>query len=220
MKYLLGLLCTLCSYAVFSQQLISESITTNGITLTNMKENHYKVLDGSAYLSEKFEMGALLVSEKWMPAEIRYNSYTATLEYQKSGKIFELLPSQVQAFKLGGLLYKNGFKAIDKQSGATYYQLVYEGESTLLKYIYTELQEVINADDTKQGNKFVTYNKYYLIDSKKAFVGNFVLKKQLLKLLDNTKLPLVEKFIEKEGIKFKSDEDLIKILSYYDSIGK
>ena len=220
MKYILGLLCTVCSYAAFSQQLISESITTNGITLTNMKANHYNVLDGSAYLSEKFEMGALLVSEKWMPAEIRYNSYTAILEYQKSGQIFELLPSQVRGFRLQGQIFKNGFKAIDKQGGATYYQVVYEGESTLLKYIYTELQEVINADDTKQGNKFVTYNKYYLLDNKKEFSGNFVLRKQLLKFLNFAKQPLVEKFIEKEGIKFKSDEDLMKILSYYDSIGK
>ena len=209
-------------FPVYAQQPIVDmgnngSVTT--IRFNNMKANEYNVLRGSPYLSERFEKASFQLNNgQWTKdqMEIRLNTYSQQIEYQKDGTIMSSSLNNIRAFRIGDVLFKSGFENIDKQTTGSFYQVLYEYKTALIKYAVTEMKTVKNFDDTKQGDEFVTYQYYYLVDTNKRLTKITLSKKNILKALPESKLGVVEAFIKEKNMKFKTWDEVIELVKELD----
>lgn len=206
-----------------AQQAIDQGQNGSATTMRfyNMPENIYNVLEGSPYSSVEFKEGSILPSlpnAKWIAGyKLRYNSYANQLEFRESNVIKKVLSTDIKAFKIGETTYQSGFPAVDKLNQNSFYHLLYDGKVKLLKNSTTQLQEVKTADDVKQGDKFITYDYYYLLENEemKKF---FTTKKAFLKVISSAKIPAVEVFINDKKLKLKDEKDFMEVVKFYDSL--
>jgi hypothetical protein len=214
----------LCLIIEINAQQLSEqgfAGSTATIRFNNMTLNPYTVLEGSPYSSVEFKDGSILPSQpnaKWISGyKLRYNSYANQLEFEESNVIKKVFSTDIKAFKIGEAIYQSGFPAIDKYTLNSFYKVLYKGKVKLLKISTTLLQEVRAADDVKQGDKFTTYDYYYLLENEemKKF---FTTKKAFLKVISPAKISAVEAFINDKKLKLKDENDFVEVVKFYDSL--
>jgi hypothetical protein len=206
-----------------AQPVFEQGQTGNATTMRfyNMPENTYNVLEGSPYSSVEFKDGSILPSllnAKWISGyKLRYNSYANQLEFKESNVIKKVFSTDIKAFRIGDAVYQSGFPVIDKFNKNSFYHVLYQGKVNLLKNSTTLLQEVKTHDDVKQGDKFTTYDYYYLLENEemKKF---FTTKKAFLKVISPAKIPAVETFINDKKLKFKDEKDFTEVVKFYDSL--
>ncbi|MBC8987033.1 hypothetical protein H9X96_14770 [Pedobacter sp. N36a] len=113
-------------------------------------------------------------------------------------------------------IYKNNFPEIDKFHKNSYYQVLVDGKAVLLKKFFLNIVEGIPYGTSDVQKTLIPNQAYFLLVNGKMTK----VKKQkdsFLLPLSNHKAAL-NLYIINEKIKFKSDEDLIKILSYYNTL--
>lgn len=194
------------------------SVTT--IRFNNVKANQYDVLRGNPYLSESFQKANFQLNNgQWTTdgMEARLNTYSQQIEYKRENEILTSSLQNIKAFKIGDALFKTGFEKIDKQTTASFYQIFYEGKTALIKYTVTEMKEVKNFDDTKQGNEFVTYQYYYFVDTLKRLHRVMLNKKNILKTLPENQVEMIESYLKEKNMKLKTWEEIIELLKYIDA---
>ena len=112
--------------------------------------------------------------------------------------------------------FRTGFPAIDNQNGLSFYQVLTEGNITLLKStrkIITEKKNDISGEIVKG---FEIYTDYYVFTENKMIK----LKKEkdwILSFLQNKK-DKVDVFLTEKRISFKKIDDLITLFKYYNSL--
>lgn len=206
-----------------AQQVVDQGQTGSSTTIRfyNMTENVYNVLEGSPYSSIEFQDGSILPflpNSKWISGyKLRYNSYANQLEFKELNVIKKVLPTDIKAFKIGEAIYESGFPAIDKLNNNSFYNVLFDGKAKLLKNSTTLLQEVKTADDVKQGDKFTTYDYYYLFENEeiKKF---FTTKKAFLKVIPSAKIAAIETFINEKKLKLKDENDFVEVVKFYNSL--
>jgi hypothetical protein len=149
--------------------------------------------------------------------KLRYNSYANQLEFEESNVIKKVFSTDIKAFKIGEAIYQSGFPAIDKYTLNSFYKVLYKGKVKLLKISTTLLQEVRAADDVKQGDKFTTYDYYYLLENEEMKIF-FTTKKAFLKVISPAKISAVEAFINDKKLKLKDENDFVEVVKFYDSL--
>ncbi|NOT51698.1 MAG: hypothetical protein HOP10_10530 [Chitinophagaceae bacterium] len=114
------------------------------------------------------------------------------------------------------MVFENGFPAVDKQDEGSYYQVIDTGKASLLKY-----HSVSYIDKKQYGNASITRvfdqeESYYLLlygimqkvgKGQEGFLSLFTDKKEELK-----------KYMEKNKIKCRKEEDWRKVIAYYNSL--
>ena len=183
----------------------------------------YIKFEGSDYLDENFVNGDILTldAEHFKDIPMRYNAFLDRIEVRLlHGNICELAdPSKI--FQI--LLNKNVLVFTDFQST--------EGvKSGYLFVLYDEINKLYrrNFKTYKEGtpsngiipeipSKIVDKpDEYYIrIGSNIARLCNS--KKDLLEILDS-RSPDIESFLKREKIKVNREDDLIKVLTYFDSL--
>ncbi len=111
-------------------------------------------------------------------------------------------------------VFQAGFPRIDKQKWNSFYQVLAEGNAKLLKYIH------YTFSDRMQYGQGVTYKlepQFYFY----IFANN---KMHLIKKVDDLVLMFpdwineVKGYISREGLKLRKETDLVKIVSFYNSL--
>ena len=190
---------------------------TNGKLI---RSNNYVDVDANPYFPKKWTNGSVtLMSGKAIYYDaLRYNTLSKNLEFQVADKAYEVM-NKINEFKLGDVVFKNGFKPVNEQNEESFYQVLYDGKQKLLCHrtssIYID-QPYNSATKTK---KIDSVEKYYL---QKSDGKMYEVKKNLRLLLalmgDSNKI--LEEFCKKENIRLKSWDDASKILAYADGLEK
>jgi len=112
--------------------------------------------------------------------------------------------------------FKNGYTAPDNSSTETFYQVLYSGTVELLKRTSKSVIEQRRYDSSVTNKSFQENTRYYLVISGKVTpVKND--KKSFLNLLKDKESAL-ETYIKSNKTNFKSDADLVSLITYYNSI--
>lgn len=77
------------------------------------------MLRGLSYLSDNFQKASFQLNNGQWTAEsmeIRLNTYSQQIEYNKDNEIISSPLNDIKAFKIGDLLFKSGFEKTDKQA--------------------------------------------------------------------------------------------------------
>lgn len=114
------------------------------------------------------------------------------------------------------IIFRSGFPVIEKQTGATYYQVLSEGDIALLKNFNTTFRDYTPYGGASVTRSFESSPLYYAYSREKGIVR---LKDNaaLLQLIPAQKSQL-EKFMNDEGIKIKKESDLLKLFGFVNSI--
>ena len=192
---------------------------TNDINGRPMFEFKYTDTEGSPYLSENWVSG-LVISNKGKRYEykkLRYDAYKDELEYERGGSIYRL-SAEISGFELAddkGTVFRNGFPAIDRQTEKSFYQVLYDGNTPLLKRIRSSIEEEKLYNSATITKRFVTDETFYLFKNK-TLVRIKKDKKSILAQLED-KRPHLEKFIKDQDLKLSNIEDIERLLEEYDT---
>lgn len=192
-------------------------------------EQSYTDVEGSPYLAERWLPGTVsLSSGKTITAKLKYDVVSDELIFQSQRDSMALaFVTPVKSFRfdintigessLTPLIFNNGYPAIDEQSEASFYQVIADGKVKLLK----RYKKVIHSD---QAFNSATTTKtfamrdavYYLLVDNKIARLKPAPKTIVTALPDKT--DIVQAFIKTNKIDFKSDRDLAKLFTYYNSL--
>lgn len=113
---------------------------------------------------------------------------------------------------LHGAIFKNDYPFIDKQTDKSFYQLLVEGKATLLKHYEINWQDATPYNSTNITRTYTRSVKYYLYLNKKMYE----IKK------NNRNLPKLlaihSDYIFKKKIDLKKQQDVIQLVTYYNSL--
>ena len=203
----------------FSTLLFSQK---NDLLFTNSQlidEDRYKEMDYSPYLFKEWVHGNITAKSNTEEAIenvlLNYNGYTKSFEVRKDNRFIELegsyystiaIPTEDMVFKLG----------MHPTLQDRFMRIVYEGKSiAIVQDFVVSLQKREKKLYGKVNivSEFIKRPMYYVIRDNKATVLKLK-KKTIMPLLDNNKQ--VAAYIKKEGLKMKSEEDLVQVLRVYE----
>ena len=185
-------------------------------------ELKYTDIQGSPYFSDIWLTGSVKMNNGtiYKDVKLKYNQVEQLLVFQnKSGADMNFI-DPVREFSMlqngNSIIFRNGFKPAEGVTANTYYRVLADGETPLLKKTIKKIIENKEYNSATTTKKFQEINTFYLVK------GNLPLKikrdkKAFLETLGdrNTELDV---FIKSNNINFKSDEDLIRLTIYYNSL--
>jgi hypothetical protein len=224
-RYLFVLSVLFCSFSTFSQDSnlgVSQNVNRLA-TKTAMLYDAEK-----AYLMKDWQVGKVFFYGTTAKTEnilINYNAFNERLERLQDNRPFSI-EQPVRAFILGdttlennkGYLFKNGFEPIDNQVITSFYQSIFEGKKvTLLKYAKFKARETRGMNEANTTVSFDLYETFYVADAAKRLQKIKKNKKSILELFPEKSNELAI-FIEKESLKFKEWDDVVKVLAFLDTL--
>ncbi len=196
---------------------------------TKMKDGIYtrynlkmSEIQGTPYLDEEFITGIIITHDgvTYENIPLRYNAYSDDLEFQKGEDIYNIDPKTIiRKAEFGGAVF--GCMKYDSfgktQNGL--FEMLTEGKATLLvKYTVKFLEkEKVQAFADPKPARFDTPKKEYYMVIDGAPAKLFTNKKSLLELFGNRKDEM-ETYISKNKLSVKDNNELIKIVSYFNSL--
>jgi hypothetical protein len=153
---------------------------------------------------------------------LHYNADLDQPEYQLGERVFR--PKfAVRRFVLGDSTtadarrFINGFPAVDQQTPASFYEVLHDGKTKLLKRIKATLLDVTGYNSATKQKRFDFNESYYLVKPGAAPIRLKRDKKSLLDALGDRAADL-EAFVSREKLRFRDWDDVKKTLAFYDGL--
>ncbi|WP_207503403.1 hypothetical protein [Telluribacter humicola] len=188
-----------------------------------VSEYKYTDTEGSPYLlDDKWITGTLrTTSDKVVDGvKMKYDIFQDELEYEKEGKLYRLGANEVVEFAMptGDALYifRRGFPAIDDQTESSFYRVLHDGNTKLLKRFESKKREEKQYNSATAVSRFVPNEQLYVYKQGKMHPIKKGDKKALLSLLSDKK-NLMEHNIKEQQLNLKSEVDMVKLLEEYDA---
>ena len=179
-------------------------------------------IEGTPYLSEKYVDGEILFGTTGRSTvPLRYNIFQDLMEYQQNGKALVLDPSsKIKRVRLGESTYIVDKFEFDGKTKYGFLNLLDSGKVTLLAKKVVKYQEPLKGRALDGGDLPAKFSRssdafYYRIgngqlqevDNLKDMIASFPDKQEELK-----------QFAKKEKISPKKEEELLKLVRYYNSL--
>lgn len=220
------LCCTLVlSVQVFAQ--VNDKFTmayTRDVTGRPVSASPSDNVEGTPYLVDEWKPGSVILRKGVMikDMQLKFDVLRNKLYFLRDGAMFEFADS-VRDFYLNysdgssvGLVYRNNFPAVDRNTTSTFYELLVDGKISLLKYRSKTSME-IKGIDLRVTKKYEDRQQYYL-----ALPGNRMMKikrdkKSLYEALPEYTQQLV-KILDEQGL--KNEEALISVIEKINAVEK
>lgn len=184
----------------------------------------YTNYENTPYLPTDWVPGTFVTptGQRYAVNLLRYNADLDQPEYQLGEQVFRPRFA-VRRFILGDSTqadarrFANGFLAVDQQTPASFYEIMHEGKTKLLKRTKAVLLDVTGYNSATKQKRFDFTETYYLARNGTTPVRVKRDKKSLLEVLAD-RGPLVDDYISREKLKFRSWDDVAKVLRFYDGL--
>lgn len=182
-----------------------------------VKELIYTDIDGSPYLRDEWSVGLIRTKsgKSQQLARVRYDAYQDELEYDQAGKYFRLA-SEISEFSCIDGTFRNGYSEIDNHTKNSFYQVLYDGKTKVLKKIAVRViaeKPYGSATDVK---RFLKEETLYLAINGELKAIKKDKKAILLVLID--KKDQLETFIKDQKLKLSNEDDILKVVEKYDTL--
>ena len=216
-RFILAIFYFLCLSSVFSQVQIQDPLSGRLLSVSK-----YGGINGNPFLNDRWMKGDV-TTKKGVYANIllKYDAFSNVLYFNRNDELFEfedevlsfvLKPNQEDSstFKF----FVKGLDCVDVKTNQ-FLQELCKGTLGFYKATIVFLSEMnkINEGVVKNFQKGVKY--YFKSDGKMAQV--MLNKKDLLALVEKRQSD-VESYATAEGLSFKKENDVIKILAYYNAL--
>lgn len=113
-------------------------------------------------------------------------------------------------------VFQCGFPSIDNQNRISFYQILLNGKTSLLKSVYKSIQERNNDLSGERFKEFTTYeNMYFLKEGTMVRIKKD--KSNLITLLQDKK-EAITKYIDDKKLNLKNEAHLIALVKYYNTL--
>jgi hypothetical protein len=220
-KSLVKLICISClslaGYNTNAQQVLQD---TNGRPIF---AKQYIDVQGSPYFSDIWLQGSVRLSDGkfYENMALRYDLVGDQLIFKSlAGEPMNFV-LEVNEFKLLStaaeeLNFRNGFKPADEGTEKTFYQVLSDGETPLLKRTWKKVIEQKPYTSATIEKSFRQLESYYLVKQ-----GTPVRikkdRKAVLEILTDYHSQL-DQFIKLNNLNLKNDPDLVSLITYYNSL--
>jgi hypothetical protein len=179
-------------------------------------------IEGTPYLNEQFIEGEIIFGEaNRTKVPVRYNIFQDLMEYQQNGKALALDPTKkIKTVKMGDEIFIVEKYSLEGKTKYGFLNLIDTGKMTLLSKKMIKYQEPLKGRGLDGGDLPAKFSRmsdtffYRLGDGELKEVGN--LKELIASLPD--KQEEVKQFAKKEKISPKKQEELVKLVRYYNSL--
>ena len=214
----------------------SNSVSTTGkwgqqIFLSDVNgrafENKYADINGSAYLFPDFKFTTIELADGRKYVNVKARLYLVEHEvnfiasngeegYIGKGMVKSFLINDTSIQGIKTYSFQTGFPKIDNQTVIHFYQILASGKIALVKSINKNIEERLNELSGEKSKEFaVRENLYLLIGGELKRV-----KKEASFFLSamEDKKDLVSQFISSNKLNFKTEDQLLKEVEYYNSL--
>jgi hypothetical protein len=221
MKYLLNIFIFFCFAGITTAN--AQFLKNNEGRVVTTKD--YTDIDGSPYLYDNWLPGTVKLSNGQTYKDVMLKYDLLKDEVLFKGKDDEMLAfvQPVTEFtiaktEIGNVIlhFKKGFTGLTDYTANAYFEVLADGGTQLLKKLtktITESQQFNSATKTRNFADKITY--YIVKSSKITWVKND--KKAILAALAN-KQPQLEAYLKTNKVDFKNDDDLGRLVTYYNSL--
>ena len=217
----------------FLVSMLSGSFIANAQYLKDQEGKEYMLksyteVDGSPFLINNWVPGLVtmangqtntaLLEYDLVADELLFRSPkdSSAMSFVNPVRSFNLNEPSIEESDLTPLVFSNGYPAIDKQTTASFYQVIADGKTKLLKH-YRKIIRVDKAFNSATAVKtFFLTEEYYLFANNKMTKIKPSQKVILTTLAD--KGALLQKYMSTNAMNYKSDDVLAKLFSYYNSL--
>ncbi|MDB5122319.1 MAG: hypothetical protein JWP94_448 [Mucilaginibacter sp.] len=206
-----------CAHAQFAENI-------NGVPMRTI--SGYTNVSGSPFLSDQWAKGMVKMADgrTFKDVLLKYDQLKDELYFQDKKKDTLIFVDPVREFKmeygagdeLHEKLFRNGYKNIPNSTENSFFEVLSDGTAQLLKRTTKSISESKEYNSTTVVQRFDDNVKYYIIVSERVLPIKKD-KKSILTALSN-KQPQLESFMRTNNINLKNDEDLSKLMAYYNSL--
>jgi hypothetical protein len=187
----------------------------------------YVDVEGNPYLADDWLKGTVKLSggENYQDIPLKYDLVSNELFFQNSKGEPMSFVNPVREFTIvspnetgekHALQFRNGYKAADGGTAETFYQVLTDGETPLIKKISKIVVETKPFNSATTTKSFERSDVYYLVkDGLPLKIRKD--KKSILEFLHDYSAQL-ENYIKTNKLNLKSDSGLIALISYYNSL--
>jgi hypothetical protein len=179
-------------------------------------------IQGTPYLNQEFSPGKIVTKKGAIYTDIplRYNAYSDDLEFRKDNDTYNIEPKTiVKRAEFGGVIFACMQYDLNDKTQNGLFEILTEGKATLLvRYSvrFSDKEEAKGYSDPKPA-RFEEAQKNHFISIDGAPAKLITNKKRLLELFGTQKGEM-ESYISKNKIAVKGDDNLTKIVAYYNSL--
>jgi len=203
------------------------------LNITDAQGRPFKPIDadvqGSAYFLDSLKSTEILFVKgnafKQIPA--RLDLYRQEIHVLSKNNEEFILPKELvrqlvitdsSSAKFQKYVFRSGFPSIDDQSTSSFYQVLADGNITMLQFLKKKILQRKNDVSGEVTKEFETYEDYYV------FSENLMVKlkkdKDFLLSLMKTKEKEIQSYLASHKVNFKKWNDIQSLFSYYNSIPK
>lgn len=217
-KILFTLIGTLSLFIVQAQ--VYRNVSAGGDRNTIRAKRTDEGFEGSPYLFNDWQEAILKFGAGIEPSssEIKYDLLADVLVLKgKDGEEYEF-KDQPKEFLIIATneVFKNGFTHVDKFTENTFYNVIYNGKTKFLKKTTKNVIESKGYNTATITKKITDDSYYYIVKDENRPVKIKYNEKSILSVLG--KADVLLPYIKENKIDVKSTTNLIKLLTYYDTL--
>jgi hypothetical protein len=175
--------------------------------------------DNSEYLpSEDWRNGYFVQAngKRFEMTQMRYDTHLKRIEYKEGDMRFYPKEKIIEFGFSNGDVFQSRFKAFDGLDEDTFFQVLYNGKTKLLKHTETTISDITPYNSASKINHFNFYVNYYILKENGQFTKSKKIYDGLLKILAD-KSEDIETFVKNNKLKIRDIEPLKQVLAHYDS---
>lgn len=191
-----------------------------------LKVSAYTDVQGNAYLVDYWIKGTVKFESEKTVSDIplRYDMVSGELQFQNpAGQILtfaepvaEFLIPYPEEGVITSKPFRNGFKAADNATEATFYQILFDGSITLAKRASKVIKERRMYNSATVEKTFDLVETYYLIHDNQPL--KIKRDRKMILAFAGSKKSALEAFVKSHNLDLKREADLIKLVQHYNSI--
>jgi len=233
-KSILSIFIFLLSFQICFAQ--SNSISTTGkwgqqIFLSDVNGqafvNKYEGITGSVYDQTEYHLARITLKDgrvyndvktriNLLEQEINFIASNGQEGYLGKGMASEIAYIDSKEATQDAKVFQCGFPPIDNQNRISFYQILFNGKTSLLKSVYKTIQERNNDLSGERFKEFATYENMYLL--KEGTMVRIKKDKSSIIALFQDKKEAITKYIDDQKINFKNEANLVALVKYYNTL--
>lgn len=189
--------------------------------------NKYEGISGSVYDQTDYQLAKITLKDgrvyndvktriNLLEQEVNFIASNGQEGFLGKGMASEIAYIDTKVETQDVKVFQCGFPPIDNQNSISFYQILFNGKTSLLKSVYKTIQERNNEMSGERFKEFATYENMYLLKD-----GTMVRikkdKSSIITLLKDQNQAL-KKFIEDQKLNLKNEAHLIDLVKYYNTL--
>lgn len=171
------------------------------------------------YLDDEWKEGSARVQDgKILEGDFRYNIYHQQMQAIRNGDTFAFArPEELEWLKIDGRKFV--YTTFMRESGevaASWFEVLCDGDCCLLLRRYIKYR-MTDGDDDHTNDQLYKLDEYYAQKGSDCAERLNLSRKEILRAMKDHREE-VEDFIKSERLKLRHEEDLVRLVAYYNSL--